>query len=294
MHFIITPPLGHISKPLTAQLIAAGHNATVITSREANRSEIERLGATTAVGSVKDAGFLTDTFKGADAVYLMVPNDHYAPSIIAHQKTVGDNYVTALRNAGVTQAVLLSSVGAHLGHGAGPIDGLAYLEQQLAKVDGLNVKILRPSYFFYNLHGMGGMVRNAGIMGSNFDGEIALTHTDDITAAAAKHLLANDFKGQTVEYIVSDERTSSDIARILGSAIGKPETPWLLFSDADTVEGLVQAGLSRDLAERYVEMGQAFREGRAQEDYLKNKPAQYGKVKLEEFAKEFAAVYGQG
>lgn len=294
MHYIITGSLGHISKPLTTQLIAAGHNATVISSREDNRKEIESLGANAAIGSVNDPDFLTRTFTDADAVYLMVPNDMSAPGILAHQKSVGDNYMQALRRSGVKNAILLSSIGAHLGHGAGPIDGLAYLERQLSKIDDLNVKILRPSYFFYNLHAMGGMVRQAGIMGSNFDGTIALTHTDDIADVAAKHLLANDSKGQTVEYIVSDERTSAEIAGILGSAIGRPETPWLLFSDEDELGGMIGAGLSKDIAERYVEMGKGMREGRIQEDFRKNKPANYGKVKLEDFAKEFAAAYAQG
>ncbi len=225
----------------------------------------------------------------------MVPNDLSAPSIHAHQHNVADSYIAALKAAGVNRAVLLSSIGAHLRHGAGPIDGLGYFEEQLAKTD-LNVKILRPSYFFYNLHSMGDMLRHAGIMGSNFGGtedKIALTHTNDIADVAARHLQAADFEGQTIEYIVSDERTSAEIARVLGTAVGKPETPWILFSDEDALNGMLQAGLSEDLSNRYVEMGRAFREGKATEHYVQHKPA-FGKVKLEDFAEEFKAVYTQG
>lgn len=294
MNYIITGSTGHISKPLTAQLVKAGHNVTVITSKADNRKNIEELGAKAAVGSVTDSAFLSDAFKGADAVYLMVPGDFAAPNMLDHQKKVGNAYIAALKAAGVQHVVVLSSIGAHLRQGAGPIDGLGYLEEELAKLN-VNVKLLRPAYFFYNLHSMGGMLRNAGIIGSNFGGTadpIALVHTDDIAAAAAKHLLALDFKGQTVEYIASDERTGAEIARVLGSAIGKPETPWIQFSDEDALKGMMGAGLSQDLAGRYVEMGRAFREGRAGEDYVKNKPA-FGKVKLEDFAAEFKAAYGQ-
>jgi uncharacterized protein YbjT (DUF2867 family) len=296
MHYIITGSLGNISKPLVAQLANAGHDVTVITSNAAKTAEIEQLGATAAVGSVKDAGFLTRTFTGADAVYLMVPNDLSQPSVLEHQKTIGDAYISALRGSGVKHVVLLSSIGAHLRHGAGPIDGLGYLEEQLEQLTDVNVKLLRPSYFYYNLHAMGGIVRHAGIMGGNFGGPddtMILTHTNDIADVAAKHLLKPDFTGKSVEYVASDERTMSEIAHILGTAIGKPETPWVPFSDRDALEGMLQAGLSRDMAERYVEMGQAFREGKAQEDYLRNKPT-FGKVKLEDFAQEFAAVYQQG
>lgn len=291
MNYIITGSLGHISKPLAAQLAKAGHNVTVITSDTGKQNAIEQLGAKAAAGPVTDAAFLTRTFTGADAVYLMIPNDFTAPSIRAHQKAVSDNYIAALTASGVKRAVLLSSVGAHLRHGAGPIDGLGYLEEELAKLD-LHVKILRPSYFFYNLHRMGDMLRHAGFIGSNFSGTLALAHTDDIANVAAKHLLAADFTGQSVEYVVSDERSTSDIARVLGAAVGKPEIPWVQFSDEDALNGMLQAGLTRDQADNYVEMGRSFREGRATEDYLKHKPA-FGNVKLEDFAAEFKAVYEQ-
>src|SRR5687768_7131105 len=180
MHYIITGSLGNISKPLTAQLTQAGHRVTVITSDQSKQTAIEELGAQAAIGSVTDNDFLANTFAGADAVYLMVPNNFAAPSILEHQKAVSNSYINALKASGVKRVVLLSSIGAHLRHGAGPIDGLGYLEDQLAQLD-VHVKILRPSYFFYNLHSMGGMLRHAGIMGSNFGGTndpIALTHTN--------------------------------------------------------------------------------------------------------------------
>ncbi len=88
---------------------------------------------------------------------------------------------------------------------------------------------------------MGGMIRQAGIMGANFGGtedKIALTHPQDIADEAVKQLLALDFKGYTTQYNVSDERTSGDISRILGTAIGQPALPWIAFSDEDSFKGL--------------------------------------------------------
>ncbi|MNU92569.1 NmrA-like family protein [compost metagenome] len=297
MNYIITGSLGNISKPMVEKLTAAGHNVTVISSRTELSSEIEQLGAKPAIGSVTDTDFLTQTFKGADAVYLMIPNNFGQENFLDYQKKVSDNYVEALKRSDVKNVVLLSSIGAHLRQGAGPIDGLGYLEDQLEKLAAVNVKMLRPTYFFYNLNGMAGMARQAGIVGSNFGGteeKIALTHTRDIANEAVKNLLALDFKGKTVQYIVSDERTSGEIAQVLGSAIDRPELLWVTFSDEESLQGMLQAGLSKDMAERYVAMGKAFREGRAQEDFLLNKPEQSDTVKLEEFAAEFAAVYNQG
>lgn len=296
VNYVLTGSLGNINKPMVEQLTKAGKSVTVISSRGETQAEIERLGAKAAIGSVTDADFLVKTFTGADAVYLMIPSNFGQANFLDYQKEVSNNYVNAVRRSGVKNVVLLSSIGAHLRQGAGPIDGLGYLEEELEKLEDVNVKMLRPSYFFYNLNGMAGMARQAGIIGSNFGGtaeKIALTHTNDIAKEAVKNLLSLDFKGKTVQYIVSDERTSDEIAQVLGKAIGRPELVWVPFSDEESLQGMLQAGLSEDMAGRYTQMGKAFREGKAQEDFLLNKPAQ-SEVKLEDFAKEFAAVYQQG
>ena len=62
MKYVVTGSLGHISKPLTESLVKAGHQVTVVTSKQENAAKIEALGAHAAVGSVEDVAFLTNTF----------------------------------------------------------------------------------------------------------------------------------------------------------------------------------------------------------------------------------------
>ena len=50
MKIIITGSLGHISKPLTKELLQKGYSLTVITSKAEKQKEIEALGAKAAVG----------------------------------------------------------------------------------------------------------------------------------------------------------------------------------------------------------------------------------------------------
>lgn len=296
MNYIITGSIGHIGSPLVKQLAQAGHQVTVITSSADRKADIEKLGAIAAVGSITDRAFLVQAFKGADAAYLMIPPNWTTPDFGAYQKEVADNYVHALKQNGIRYVVQLSSIGAHLRNGAGPIDGLGYLEAQLEKLADINVKMLRPAYFYYNLHSMGGLIKHAGIMGSNFGSsheKLAMVHPSDIAAEAARHLLKLDFKGHSHQYIASDERTAPEIAKVLGTAIQKPDLAWVTFKDDETLQGMLQAGLSQTMAEGYTQMGKAFREGTAQEDYLKENTKPGGKIKLEEFAKDFAAVYHQ-
>ena len=292
MHYVITGSTGHTGKAITEGLIKGGHTVTVVTSKPANKAAIEALGAQTAVGSVDDADFTKQAFANADAVYLLIPGKGDAVGWRAFQNRIIDSYIAAIQANDIRFAVLLSSVGAHMGNGAGPVDGLHDAEKKLSQVPGLNTKSLRPSYFMYNLFGMIGMVKGMGGMGSNFgDGPIALTHTSDIAEVAIQELANLDFTGFRVRYIASDERTGSEIARVLGTAIGKPETPWIVFSDEQNKQGLLQAGFDEEMAEEYTKMGQALRDGRMQSDFMENKPV-FGKVKLEEFAKhEFAPAF---
>ena len=292
MHYVITGSIGHTGKPITEGLVRAGHTVTVITSKPDNAAAIEALGATAAVGSVEDADFLKQAFAGADAAYLLIPGKWGVTGWRAYQNEVIDNYIAAIQANDIRFAVLLSSVGAHVGEGVGPVDALYDAEQKLAQVNGLNSKFLRPSYFMYNLFGMVGMVKGMGIMGSNFGDEvIALTHTDDIADVALEELLNLGFTGHQVRYIASDERTGAEIATVLGGAVGKPETPWVVFSDEQSTQGMLQVGLNEEMATEYTKLGQAMRNGQMQADYLANKPA-LGKIKLEDFAKnEFAPAF---
>ena len=293
MNYTITGSLGNISLPLVKDLLAAGHKVKVVSSNNSKKSEIENLGATAAIGSVTDKNFLAGAFAGADAVYLMIPPNFTAGDFPAYQKEVADNYIQALKTGNVKHVVLLSSIGAHMRKGAGPIDGLGYLEEQLEKLKDVNVKMLRPAYFYLNLFSMAGLIKHANIMGSNFGGDtekLILVHPSDIAKVAATHLLKLDFKGHSIQYIASDEKYSSEIANAISAAINKPNTPWVTFTDEQSLEGMLQAGLNKSMAEAYIQMGKAFREGTAQADYWKNKP-ELGKIKLEDFAKDFAAFY---
>lgn len=296
MKYIITGSLGNISLPITKNLVAAGQDVTVISSSTDKKQVIEELGAKAAIGSVKDKTFLNETFKNADVAYLMIPNDFTVIDYPAFQLEVADNYVQAIKTSNVKHVVLLSSIGAHLRKGAGPIDALGYLEEQLQKLENIHVKFLRPSYFFSNLYSLIGMIKHAGITGNNFgntDEKLVLVHTDDIAAEATRQLLDLSFSGNSITYIAGDERHPNEIAEILGKTVGKEGTPWITFTDEESLKGMLDAGLGQGFPELYTQLGKAIRTGKLQEDYWKNRPKTFGKYKLEDFARDFAVAYGK-
>jgi len=293
MKYVITGGAGHIASPLTEKLLSEGHQVTVVGRSAEKLQALVNKGAKAAVGSVEDAAFVQQAFAGADAVYAMIPPNFTAENFRHYQNSVARNYVDAIVNNGVKHVVVLSSIGAHMGNGAGPIDGLADFEDLLKKHNGINAKFLRPSYFMYNLFTMIPLIKGANIVGSNFGGgadKVILVHTNDVADAAAEELLALNFTGFSVRYIAGDEKTGTEIATALSNAINKPGIPWIEFSDEQSLDGMKQAGLKETMAEAYTTMGKALREGKMQEDYWKNKPV-LGKIKLDDFVKEFAVAF---
>lgn len=294
MKYLITGGAGHTSGPLTEKLLKAGLQVTLIGRDSSKLKKYAESGATIAAGSVEDPAFLEKAFSGADAAYLMLPPNMQVEDFRAYQKAVSHNYIQALKSAGIKKVVVLSSIGAHMINGAGPVDGLAYFEQLITKeLPEVDVVFLRPSYFYKNFFQQIGLIKGMKIMGSNFtfgQEKMVLTHTNDIAETAFELLDKLSFIGKTVRYIASDERTTDEIGQILSASVGQPGIPWIQFPDDQAYGGMIQVGIKPSLAKDYVDMGIALREGKMQEDYWKNHPA-LGNTKLEDFAKEFALAY---
>lgn len=293
MKYVLLGSIGNITKPIALNLIKAGHQVSLISSNEESIPRIEAIGATPLVGNVADLEFLTRAFNEADVIYLMIPPKWTVENWSEYLKTVSNNYVAAITANGIKKVVVLSSIGAHMKHGAGPVDGLAYLEDKINELEDVSAVYLRPSYFYYNIYSMIPLIKNAGIMGSAQPAahKMVLTDTADIADVATEVLLSPDFTGKTVRYIASDEQTWADITKAISEAIGKPNLPWVEFTDEQSLDGMLKAGLNPSIAEGYTAMGNALRSGEMEADYWQNKPKQLGNVKLADFVKQFAEVY---
>ncbi|TPG71733.1 NmrA family NAD(P)-binding protein [Hymenobacter nivis] len=292
MKIILTGSLGNISQPLAALLVQQGHAVTVISSQAGRQAAIGALGARAAIGSVDDAAFLAATFAGADAVYLMVPPNFAVADSRAYHRHIGRSYAEAVQQAGVRRVVLLSSWGAHRAAGTGGILGSHDVEGILAEVPGLALTYLRPTSFYTNMLSFIGMIRAAGVIGVNYPGStrVAFVHQRDIAAAAAEELTTPAAPGRSVRYVASDERTADEVAQVLGAAIGQPALPWVALTDTQMQHNLTNHGLPADRAAEIADIYASIRTGALGEDYEQHKPV-LGQVKLEDFAREFAAAF---
>jgi len=304
---IVTGSLGNISQPLTATLIVQGHQVTVISSDSKKQTAIEALGAAAAIGSIADVNFLTNTFKGADAVYAMIPLSFTEPDLGAYMHRMAQNYAEALKEAGIKRIVVMSGWAADLVKGEN-------VEHVFNDLDA-SITIMRPGSFYTNFYQSMDLIKGKGFIGKfltlrysglralltgktgllmgNYGGDdrIVFVSPKDIAAAVAEELLLLP-KEKTVRYVGSEEITCNEAAKIIGDAVGKPWLKWVLLSDKEMLQGLKMAKLPEKLAETLVEMQAAMHSGKTLENFHQNKP-KMGKVKLSDFAKEFAAVYHQ-
>lgn len=294
MKITVTGSLGNISKPLTQQLIAAGHAVSVISSDSGKITAIEALGAHALIGSVTDEAFLTKAFSGSDVVYTMVPPNYNASDLRQHIGNVGKTYAKAIQQSGVPKVVNLSSIGAHLESGTGPIAGSHDVEMALNQLDNVAVKHIRAPFFMVNFYNDIEMIKHLGFMGANYnaDNRLVMVHPSDIADAVAAEITGN-FSGKSVRYLVSDDRSLSEITTVLGKAIGKPDLQWVAFTDEQALAAMLDNGMPKEIAEKFTEMGAAIRTGILWNDYDQHKPQSMSKRNLQFFAKEFAEKYTQ-
>ncbi|MGE5173206.1 MAG: epimerase [Betaproteobacteria bacterium] len=178
---------------------------------------------------------------------------------------IGESIARALEIAKVKHVVNLSSVGAELSEGTGPVKGLHNMEERLNRIKGLNVLHLRPAYFMENLLWSIDLIRSKGINGDSIRGDlkIPMIATKDVAAYAADRLVKKDFTGSSVRYLLGQRDLSMiEAAEIIGKKIDIPGLSYVMFPYDEAEKAMVAMGLSPDMSRLYIEMSRAFNEGR--------------------------------
>jgi uncharacterized protein YbjT (DUF2867 family) len=283
---------GNTGKVVAEELLGRGLKVRVL-GRDAKKLQaLASRGAEVATGDAADPAFLARAFAGAESAFTLMPPDLRAPDFRAYQDRIGEATAAALRQSSVKRVVLLSSVGADLPSGTGPIAGLYAQEKRLAGL-GVDVLSLRAGYFFENLYASLPLIRQQGINGSAIapDVKISMIATRDIGAAAAAALAAKDFHGFQIRNLLGPrDYTLVEVTRILGAKIGKPNLAYVQFPYEAFSAALEQAGLSKDLARLYVEMSRGFNDGIVKPVGGRT-PASTTPTTFEAFASELAAAY---
>jgi uncharacterized protein YbjT (DUF2867 family) len=293
---VVTGASGQIGRALSRRLLERGHIVRVVARTRERLAPLGARGAEVHAGSVEDGAFLERVLRGADSAFLMVPPDYGSNEILANQRRVVDAEVAAVRASGVRRVVALSSIGAHLDSGTGPIVTLRYLEQQLSDVEGVDVLFLRAAYFMENLLQNIDLIKGMGIAGSGAraDASLPMVTTPDIAEVAAERLERGDFAGKVVRYVLgARDVTFGEAARILGASIGRPDLPYVQFSYDDLTGALTGAGLPPKVAGLFVEMNRAINDGLLAPTQART-AENTTPTTLEAWSSEFASAFAAG
>ncbi len=262
---VVTGATGNTGRVVANALLAAGEKVRVIGRSAEKLQQFAAKGAEPFVANVQDTDAMTRAYTGATAVYTLIPPDVKTPNLLAYDAAVGESIATALERAGVKHVVSLSSVGAQMAEGAGPVSGLHHYELRLNRVPGLNVLHLRAAYFMENFLMAVHVYRTMGFYGGLVKGDVSMPMiaTRDIGVRAAEELNSIRFTGQqTQELLGARDLTMDESARIFGAAIGKPGLGYMQAPGMMAKPALMQAGFSSDMASNFIEMSKAISDKR--------------------------------
>lgn len=283
---------GHTGMKIAHALLRRGERVRALGRTESKLVALAHAGADVVTGDAADPRFLADAFRGAAAVYTLLPTDKGAPDYVSRQQQEGEAIAEAISESNVHYVVALSSLGADLSARTGLITGLHAQEVRLTALAHVNVTLLRPVSFFENFADQLGFIEQHGRLADSVlpDLAIPMVATCDVADAAVAALAVRDWTGVVVRELLGPrDITHTEVARILGAAIGQTDLQYEQLSDSDMTAALVASGYSLSFATLYVEMTRAFNEGRVRPRQGRT-PANTTRTRFEDFVEELVAV----
>lgn len=258
--FAVAGVSGNTGRVVAESLLSKKLPVRVIVRTAEKGAEWRARGAEVAVADLGDAEAMTRALAGTRGAYLLVPPNMGASDFRGYQRATGAALAQALRAAKTPEVVFLSSIGAELPSGTGPIAGLHDVEAQLSGIPGTRVTFLRPAYFMENVASSLGALEH-GVFPSFTPKALGfeMIATRDIGAQAAS-FLAEGAPGGVVNLgagLVSSDDVARELSRITGKTITVAEAP--VSSMATTLAGY---GMPPAMAALYQEMTEALIDGR--------------------------------
>jgi len=260
-NYVIAGVTGNVGSVAAGELLAQGETIKAIVRSGDQAAAWRERGAEVAVGSLDNKEFLGKALAGTAGFFTLLPPDYTAEDFPTAQRRKADSIAAAVKASAVPHVVMLSSLGAELAEGTGPIKGLHYLENAL-RAAGTKLTAIRASFFQENIAEVIPAARQSGIY-PNFmpsaDTAIPMIATRDIGRLAARLLKSPPPTSEVVD-LLGPLYSVRQLSEKLGAALGK-QLQIVDIPAGGQVEALMQAGLNRSLAEVLAELYQAIGSG---------------------------------
>jgi uncharacterized protein YbjT (DUF2867 family) len=290
--YVILGASGNTGSIIADFLLSKSKKVRVVGRDAARLQRFVRKGADAFTASMSDAAALTKAFSGAHAAYLLLP----PITSREDQERESDAIAKAVTESGLRYAVYLSSYGAQVPEGTGPVTGLHSSEQKLNAISGLNVLHLRAAYFMENNLTAIGMIQGMGVFGHALlpDLKLPMTATRDVGIYAARRLFDLDFSGkETRELLGERDLSMTEATAAIAHGIGKPDLRYVQFPYDQVQQVLEQMGMTPKKAAVYIEMFQAINTGVLAPEELRSRE-NTTPTSFEEFVQDVFAPAYQG
>lgn len=259
--FAIAGVTGHTGAAAADALLARGQKVRVIVRDAAKGEAWKKKGAEVAIADLGDEKALTAALTGTKGVYLLSPPTFTAQDFFGDRKALQTKMANAVRASKVPSVVFLSSVGAQLPSGTGPIVSVHGAEA-LFKGIAPSVTFVRAAYFLENWGSVIGLAKAQGILPhyGSIDFKFSQVSSRDIGAAVAEALVTPADGTKVVELAGREDWSVNDVAAALGTMLGKQITA-VAAPVEQAHEGLKQAGVPDPMAALYAEMYAGFAKG---------------------------------
>ena len=260
--FVIAGVSGHVGSTAATELLSKQAKVKVLVRDAKKGEEWSKRGAEVAVTTLDDQAGLTAALKGATGFFTLLPPNWGTQALYADQRKQADTIAAAVKASGVPHVVMLSSIGANLAEGNGPIKGLNYLEKVLRE-SGTQLTAIRAGAFQENVAHAIGPATKMGMF-FNFapsaDYPMPQIATHDIGMLAVASLLKPTAKSEVVD-LHGPAYSNRQVAEMLGKKLGKT-LQIVDIAPADYVATLLQAGMPPEWANAYAEMYNGFGSGK--------------------------------
>jgi uncharacterized protein YbjT (DUF2867 family) len=278
--YVVFGANGHTGSVVAEKLIEHGSRVRAVARDPKKLEALRAKGAEVVAADVLDVASVANALRGAEGAYLLIPPDNASTDLVARGRRIIDNYVAGLSQQAIPHAAVLSSVGAQMASGTGPIVITHHAEMTLPKAAGTKFTFVRAAYFMVNVLNFAQAIKNDGMIPVFGGGEghpFAMIATRDIGEVAADALLSPSQVHQWIELSGPKEYSFNDAAAEASAILGRPvkATPLPIDAMAPT---MMQFGVSANVAGLYREMTEAFGSGLVR--FEGSKRSMRGKVPL--------------
>lgn len=232
--YVIAGVTGRVGSATADSLLAAGAKVRVLVRRPADGPHWQNQGADVRTAALDDRAALGAALEGCTGFFVLLPFDLTVENLDAHADRLIAAIAGAVADQRVPHVVMLSSGGADLAEGTGPITGLHRLEQALLAT-GTTLTALRSGHFQEKVTDVIDSARDGGIypvFASSADTPVPMVATSDIGQVVARTLQAPPATSESVD-LIGPAYSEREVAAMLGDALGRelhvatlPEDAW--------------------------------------------------------------------